>query len=136
MDCMINEPEVGALVIASSGSDSQAEQIISLRDRSEKGVVFLWTGSRSATAGLNKLKAGRIRVLFPDALASGLKRLLDYHARRDTSQQHGFGTLPDMSTEQQQAMARLRRLGRPTLSESESTQVIATWGVSVARSAC
>jgi acetyltransferase len=38
-----------------------------------------------------------------------------------------------MTTEQQQAMARLRRLGRPTLSESESTQVIATWGVPVAR---
>ena len=134
MDCMINEPEVGALVIASSGSDSQAEQVISLRDRSEKGVVFLWTGSRSATAGLNKLKAGRIPVFYsPDALASGLKRLLDYHAWRDSRQQHGFGTLPDMSTEQQQAMARLRRLGRPTLSESESTQVIATWGVPVAR---
>jgi acetyltransferase len=134
MDCMINEPEVGALVVASSGADSQAEQVITLRDRSEKGVAFLWTGSRSATAGLNKLKAGRIPVFYsPDALASGLKRLLDYHAWRDTRQQHGFGMVPAMSTEQQHAVARLRRLGRATLSESESTQVIAAWGVPVAQ---
>jgi acetyltransferase len=134
MDCMINEPEVGALVVASSGADSQAEQVISLRDRSDKGVVFLWTGSRSATAGLNKLKAGRIPIFYsPDALASGLKRLLNYHAWRDTRQQHGFGTAPAMTMEQQQTVARLRHLGRTTLSESESTQVIATWGVPVAR---
>jgi acetyltransferase len=134
MDCMINQPEVGSLVVASSGADSQAEQVIRLRDSSEKAVAFLWTGSRGATAGLNKLKAGRIPVFYsPDALASGLKRLLDYHAWREHRQQQGFGTIPAMTLAQQQALARLRNLGRTTLSESESTQVIAAWGVPVAR---
>ena len=71
---MINEPQVGTLVVASAGADSQAEQVISLRDRSAKGIVFLWTGSRGATAGLAKLKSANIPVFYaPDTLARGLK---------------------------------------------------------------
>src|SRR5207244_12534231 len=46
MDCMLNEPQMGTLVIASAGSDTQAEQVISLRNRSDQGMVFLWSGSR------------------------------------------------------------------------------------------
>jgi acetate---CoA ligase (ADP-forming) len=134
MECMINEPEVGTLVVASSGADSQAEQVISLRDHGDKGVVFLWTGSRSTTAGLNKLKAGRIPIFYsPDTLASGLRRLLHYHDWRQARLQSGFGTVPAMTTAQQQTVTRLRHPGRTALSESESTQVIAAWGIPVAR---
>jgi acetyltransferase len=134
MDCMINEPDVGTLVVASSGADSQAEQVISLRDRSDKGVAFLWTGSRGATAGLNKLKAASIPVFYvPDALASGLKRRQDYHAWRDARLTGGFGTVPAMTDQQQQTLAQLRGLGRTTLSESESTRLITAWDVPVAR---
>ena len=39
MDCMINEAQVGTMVVASAGADSQAEQVISLRERSAK-VLF------------------------------------------------------------------------------------------------
>src|SRR3989442_3039589 len=56
MDAMINESQVGTLVVASAGADSQAEQVMSLRARSDKGVVFLWTGSLGATAGVGKIK--------------------------------------------------------------------------------
>jgi acetyltransferase len=134
MDCMINEPDVGTLVVASAGADSQAEQVISLRDRSDKGVAFLWTGSRGATAGLNKLKAARIPVFYvPDALASGLKRRQDYHAWRDARLSNGFGNVPAMTAQQQQALAQLRGLGRTTLSESESTHLITAWDVPVAQ---
>jgi acetate---CoA ligase (ADP-forming) len=51
MEHMINDPRMGTLVVASAGADAQAQQVISQRDRTDKGVVFLWTGSRAAKAG-------------------------------------------------------------------------------------
>jgi acetyltransferase len=130
MDCMINEPQVGTLVVASAGADSQAEQVISLRRRHPKGIVFLWTGSRGDTAGLARLKSANIPVFYtPDKLARGLKSLLDYHAWRERRVSDGFATTPPRSAEQEQALTRLRSLGRQTLSESESKQLIAAWGV-------
>ena len=49
----------GTLVVASAGADAQAQQVISQRDRTDKGVVFLWTGSRDAKPGLAQLKHAR-----------------------------------------------------------------------------
>jgi hypothetical protein len=40
-------------------TDIQAQQVIGQRDRTDKGVVFLWTGSRDAKAGLAQLKGAR-----------------------------------------------------------------------------
>ncbi len=48
MEHMIDDPRMGTLVVASAGADAQAQQVISQRDRTDKGVVFLWTGSRDA----------------------------------------------------------------------------------------
>ena len=56
MQHMINDPRMGTLVVASAGADAQAQQVISQRDRTDKGVVFLWTGSRDAKAGLAQLQ--------------------------------------------------------------------------------
>lgn len=132
MDAMIDDPQMGTLVVASAGADSQAEQVISLRDRSDKGIVFLWTGSRGATAGLAKLKSANIPVFYaPDTLARGLKYRLDYHTWRDRRLADGFATAPAITAAQEQTVARLRQLGRATLSESESKQLIAAWGVPV-----
>ena len=73
MDFLISEPTVGNLVVASAGADAQAEQVIAQRDASDKGVAFLWTGTRGATAGLPKLKEAGIPVFYvPDKLAMGL----------------------------------------------------------------
>jgi acyl-CoA synthetase (NDP forming) len=132
MDHMINEAQVGTMVVASAGSDSQAEQVISLRDRSDKGIVFLWTGSLGTTAGLAKLKSANIPVFYaPDTLARGLKHRLDYHTWRDRRLADGFGSTPAITTEQERTVARLQGLGRATLSESESKQLITAWGVPV-----
>jgi acyl-CoA synthetase (NDP forming) len=134
MDYMINEPEVGNLVVASAGADAQAEQVIAQRDKSEKGVVFLWTGTRGATSGLPKLKEARIPVFYvPDKLALGLRSLLNYHAWRDRRLDKGFGSSPAMAREQEQTMDCLLRLGRSTLSEYESKQLIASWGIPITR---
>lgn len=132
MQAIIDEPEVGTLVVASAGADRQAEQVIHLRDQSDKGVVFLWTGSRNATAGLDKLKAAHVPVFYlPASLASGLKHRLDYHTWRAQRLTDGFGRAASITASQQQTLARLRDLGRQTLSESESKELVAAWGVPI-----
>src|SRR5258708_16062138 len=45
MEHMVGDPRMGTLVVASAGADAQAQQVISQRDRTDKGVVFLWTGA-------------------------------------------------------------------------------------------
>jgi len=134
MEYLLDEPQVGTLVIASAGADTQAEQVITLRQRTRKGIAFLWTGSRSETAGLAMLKLANIPVFYtPDTLARGLRRQLDYHSWRDRRLSDGFAEAPALSAEQHRAIARLRAAGRTTLSESESKQLIAAWGIPVTR---
>ncbi len=134
MDYLINEPEVGTLVIASAGAGNQVDHVINLRDRTEKNVAFFWTASRGEKGALTKLKSANIPIFYsPEKLARGLKSLIDYHAWRDRRLADGFATAPGLTVEQEQTAGRLRALGRSTLSESESKQAIAAWGVSGTR---
>jgi acetyltransferase len=141
MDYLVNEPEVGTLVVASAGADSQAEQVIAQRDRTlrqaqgePKAVAFLWTGSRGATTGLGKLKAAHVPVFYtPNRLASGLRSLLDYHAWRDQHQAEGWGSAPPINRRQEETLAKLQRLGRATLSEHEGKELIAAWDIPITR---
>jgi acetyltransferase len=127
---MINDPRVGTLVVASAGADTQAHQVISQRDRTDKGVVFLWTGSRDAKAGLAQLKYARIPIFYtPDKLARGLQSRLAYHAWREHRLADGFATAPSRTARQDEAIAQALGLGRPILSESESKRLLAAWGV-------
>ncbi len=134
MDYLISEPTVGNLVVASAGADPQAEQVIAQRDASDKGVAFLWTGTRGATSGLPKLKAAGIPVFYvPDKLAMGIRTLLDYHSWLDRRQSDGFGEAPAISTGQTQALQRLQGSGRTSLTEFEGKQLIAEWGIPVTK---
>ena len=134
MQHMIDDPRMGTLVVASSGADAQAQQVINQRDGADKGVVFLWTGSRDAKSGLGLLKNARIPVFYtPDTLARGLRSLLTYHAWRDRHLTDGFASAPAHTAAQDAAIARALGLGRATLSESESKQLLAAWGVGSAR---
>ncbi len=134
MEHMIDDPRMGTLVVASAGADAQAEQVISLRDRVGKGVVFLWTGSRDAKAGLTRLREARIPVFYtPDALARGLRSRLAYHTWREHRLEDGFASAPPRSAAQDAAIAEALGLGRPVLSESESKRLLAAWGVESAR---
>ena len=145
MGHMIGGPEVGAMVVASAGGDDQAEQVIAQRDRAlsddlggPKGVVFLWTGSRTATAGLKKLKEAMVPVFYtPNRLAAALRSYLEYNAWRDRRAAAAgdvFPAAPQMDPEQHQALDRLLSGadGRG-LSEHESKQLIAAWGIPVNR---
>jgi acetyltransferase len=136
MEHMINDPRMGTLVVASSGADAQAEQVIGQRDRSEKGVVFLWTGSRGAKAGLAQLKNARIPIFYtPDSLARGLRSRLAYHTWRERRLEDGFASAPARTSGQDEAIAQAVGLGRGTLSEAESKRLLAAWGVESAREA-
>ena len=130
MDYMIEEPEVGTLVVASAGAGNQVDHVISLRDRTDKNVAFFWTASRAEEGALAKLKRANIPIFYtPDKLARAVRNLLDYHSWRDRRVADGFVRAPALTAGQEGALARLRAIGRPTLSESESKQVIAAWGV-------
>jgi acetyltransferase len=120
--------------VASAGADAQAQQVISQRDRTDKGVVFLWTGSRDSKAGLAQLKSALIPIFYtPDKLARGLRSRLAYHAWRERRLADGFATAPPRAASQDAAIAQALALGRPTLSESESKELLAAWGVGSAR---
>ena len=136
MDYMIEEPDVGTLVVASAGMGKQVEQVTALRDRSEKGVAFFWTASRLDKGPLAALKAANIPIFYtPDKLARGLKCLLDYHDWRDRRLAGAAAAALRPTAPQEQAVKQVRAYGRPVLSESESKHIVAAWGVTAPRDA-
>lgn len=131
---MIDEPDVGTLVVASAGAGNQIDQVIELRDTHPKNVAYFWTASRLDKGPLAKLKAARVPIFYtPAKLAGGLRSLLDYHARRDARIAAGTTQVPPLSTDQQVMVAKIQALTRSTLSESESKQVLAAWGIAGTR---
>jgi acetyltransferase len=134
MEHMVDDPRMGTLVVASAGANAQAQQVIKERDRTDKGVVFLWTGSRDAGSGLPQLKEARIPIFYtPDKLARGLQSRLAYHMWRERRLADGFAAPPPRTAAQDAAIAHALGLGRPILSECESKQLLAAWGVPSAR---
>lgn len=131
---MIDEPDVGTLVVASAGAGNQIDQVIELRDTHPKNVAYFWTASRLDKGPLAKLKAARVPIFYtPAKLAGGLRSLLDYHARRDARIAAGKTQVPPLSKDQQGMVAKIQALARSTLSESESKQVLAAWGIAGTR---
>jgi acyl-CoA synthetase (NDP forming) len=135
MQFMANDPAMGTLVVASSGGDSQATQVIAQRDLAkEMPLAFLWTGSRRETAGLDMLKKASIPVFYtPNRLASGIRSLIDYHdwlGHRGTS---GFPETTAINAEQQAAATKLAATSGIALSEHHSKGLIAKWGVPITR---
>ncbi len=134
MRYMSEQPQIGTLVVASAGSDTQAEQVIAQRDNSERGLAFLWTGTRSASAGLSKLKEARIPIFYvPDKLALGLKTLLGYHEWQNNRVSEGFASNTAITEEQRQLIEALGQEKGLSLSEYKSKQLISGWGVPITR---
>jgi acetyltransferase len=134
---MINEPGVGTLAIASAGKEQQADQIIALRAKTDKNVAYMWTGTRDASATLTKLKQAGVPLFYtPDSMARGLRYLIDYHAWHDKRMKQGFASAPAITSAQQATLTQLQSLKRSALSESESKQLIAAWGVPVSQEVC
>jgi len=66
-------------------------------------------------------------------LARGLQSRLAYHTRRERRLADGFAAAPPCTAGQDEAITKSLGLGRPTLSESESKELLAAWGVASAR---
>ena len=133
MQFMADDPAMGTLVVASSGGDTQAEQVIAQRDLDKKmALAFLWTGSRRESAGLDTLKKARIPVFYtPNRLATGIRSLLDYHIWLGRRGQAGFPAILGITTEQQTVANKLAVKGGVALSEHQSKHLLAEWGVPV-----
>jgi acyl-CoA synthetase (NDP forming) len=134
IDHLITEPEVGTLVVASSGTGDQVDHLLALRSRTEKNIVYFWTGARAEKGALDRLKAANFPLFYsPEKLARGLRSLLDYYEWRDRRAAAGTATLPAMNAAQQAALKQLQAPGGAALSEADSKQVIAAWGIPGAR---
>ena len=132
MERMIAEPNVGALVLASSGSDEQARRVIGVRDSAKKPVIFLHTGAEmGASTGLDALKDAGVPVFdSPENLASALRDFHAYHdwrARREAA--GGFAQPAPMTDAQRAAADSLRAADGAALSEYDAKRIIAAWGI-------
>jgi acetyltransferase len=134
MQYMVEGPEVGMLAIASAGGDNQAQQVIAMRDATDKPLAFLWTGSLTATDGLNKLKEANIPVfLSPDRLARGLRSKINAQRWRERLLKGADEPLPPMSAWQREALQEISGLSRKTLTEHEARRFLAHWQVTGVR---
>ena len=133
MEHMIDEPEVGTLVVASSASDEQARHVIDVRDRRDKLVTFLYTGNElGASTGLDSLKDAGVPVFHsPENLASALRKFQDYHAWRESRVRSGFGSARHMSEAQSAFADKLVERSESNLSEYEAKRLIERWGVPI-----
>ena len=139
MEHMSNQPNIGSLVVASAGADDQATQVIAHRDKIQKqgkGVAFLWTGTRGATAGLPKLKEANIPIFYvPDKLALGLSTLQKYYAWQETHENLEFAASIPINTKQIQILAELKPSDSniSALSEHQSKQLINAWDIPITK---
>jgi acetyltransferase len=134
MRYMVEGPEVGMLAIASAGGDNQAQQVIAMRDATDKPLAFLWTGSLTATDGLNKLKEAMIPVfLSPDRLARGLRSKINSQRWRERCLEAGKVALPPLTAWQREALQALNGSGRRALTEHEARRFLAHWEVTGVR---
>jgi acetyltransferase len=136
MDYMIEEPEVGTLVVASAGAGNQVAQVVALRNRTDKNVAYFWTGSRFDDKTLPTLKAANVPIFYsPETLARGLRNLIGYHAWRDSRQADPSGAMPTRTAAHEAVRKQLAASTHSTLSESESKSAIAAWDIAITRQA-
>lgn len=134
MEHLISQPKVGALVVASSASDEQAQHVVDVAGRHDKTVAYLHTGNElGAPTGVDTLKRSRIPVFYsPENLASAFRKLYDYHDWREHRLEGGFAAAAAMSESQNKIAGRLRDAEGGTLKGPDARGVLEAWGVPVA----
>jgi len=116
------------------GAERSGQQVISQRDRTDKGVVFLWTGKpgRQGWTGAAQERADT-DLLHADMLARGLRSRLVYHTGRERRLADGFATAPSRTGGSGCGHRPGSCLGVRHSRRSESKQLLAAWGVESAR---
>ena len=126
------EPEAGALVVATAGKASQAEQMIDLKKRSSKPILFLSTGGDGVAEGLARLKEAHIPLFYsPQRLAKGLRGFFDYHRRRRAWTERE-DTATNGAHKGAQARPQLPE-GSLTLTEHEAKELLSRRGIPAAQ---
>ena len=133
MELMINQPEVGALVVASTASEAQATQIVNVRDNHEKLIAFLYTGNElEKSTGLEILRDAKIPVFTsPENLASALRQWHEYHTWHEDRLAAGFGLACPMSSEMHATAKKLLSTTGQALSEYDTKVLLKTWGIPI-----
>ena len=125
------EPEVGALAVATFGTGAQAQQVIELRKGSSKPIVFLSTGGEDVAPGLAQLREAQVPLYWsPQRLAKGLRGLYDYQHRREVWLRSGGalgGVRPSIPVQPQVPA------GKHTLTEHEAKELLSHWGIPAAK---
>ena len=131
MEYMINEPEVGALVVASSASEAQAQHIVDLRAGHDELVAFLYTGNElGESTGLETLRNAHIPVFHsPENLAYALRQLHDYHSWRKGRMRSGFARARPASPDVLATAEELLSSHRGALGEHEAKKLLDLWGI-------
>ena len=97
-------------------------------------LAFLWTGSRNETAGLDMLKKAQIPLFYtPNRLATGIRSLLNYHHWSGNRSQNGFPKTQTITPNQQAVVDNLSSKKGIALSEHESKNLLAEWGIPVTK---
>ena len=131
LEHMVNEPEVGTLVVASNGNEAQANHIVEIHKKTDRAIAFLCTGNQSELpSGVAVLNEAKIPVFFsPQSLAFALTQLLDYHSWREDRLKHGFGVAAPVSDASKQIADSLISGDKQALTEHEGEQLLAAWGI-------
>lgn len=134
------EPEAGALLIATAGTPSQAKIVIDLKSQTSKPVIFLSTGGDNTEEGLAMLREARVPVFTsPSRAAKSLTDLFRYHQRRRKflkSEKPSapvpnppFTPSPHSRAGENPSLPE----GPTTLAEHDSKKLLSNWGISSAR---
>ncbi len=119
------EPQAGALLIATAGTPSQARIVLDLQARTSKPVVFLSTGGDNTEEGLIMLREANVPVFTsPSRAAKSLADLFRFHQRRqkfldsETASAPAAKSLPPLPTDP------------TTLTEHDAKNLLSHWGIS------
>lgn len=135
---LLAEAQQDFVIMSSVGGEIQAKAVIEATQKSEKPILFVWSGSTRDTGGLPLLKASNVPLFYlPGKGAKGARRLLDYSRRREAilaEQRQGRRVVPAPPGT---ALDSLRDLvagaGRQPLTEYDSKRALALFGVSATK---
>ncbi len=135
LDLLLAEERQDLMIMSSVGGETQAKTLIEATRASEKPILLVWSGSARDTGGLPLLKASNVPLFYlPGKGAKGARRLLDYHQRRAAILAETAAGGSDLPAPPAGTLKSLRRIlgrgGRQPLSEHDSKQALALFGIS------
>lgn len=134
------EPQAGALLIATAGTPSQAQIVIDLKSQTSKPLIFLSTGGDNTEEGLAMLREANIPVFTsPSRAAKSLADLFRYNQRRqkflDSETASSAIANPAFTSSRHSRAGGNPSLpnGPTTLTEHDAKKLLSNWGVPSAK---